>query len=111
MATAELFPFTLTKINPLDPDIDVVTFVYDVDQIPPDPDLILDVDPDAFFTYSNGNLVRIDFANGDYKTYTYISNPGFVDDGLLNTLYDSVTATTKTFGYNVNDVLISIIVT
>ena len=107
----DIFPFTLTKISPLDPAIDVITFVYDVDQIPPDPDLLATIDPDANFTYTDGDLTRIDFTNGDYKTFTYISNPGVPDDGLLLTLYDSVTTNTKTFGYNANGVLITIDVT
>lgn len=111
MATAELFPFVLGKISPLDPAIDVVTFVYDPDQIPPEPDLVLDIDPDANFTYDDGQLVRIDYSTGEHKTFAYIDNPGSVDDGLLGSLFDSLTATTKTFGYNVNGVLITITVT
>lgn len=111
MATAQHFPFTLDTISPLDPAIDVVTFIYDPDQIPPEPDLILDVDPNAFFTYDDGFLVRIDFSTGAYKTFTYINNPGGADHELLDTLFDSALAVTKTFGYNVNGVLISIVVT
>jgi hypothetical protein len=106
----DLFPFTLTQISPLDPDIDVITFVYDIGQIPPDPIFDPEVEPDTNFSYTDGNLTRADFSNGEYKTYTYIDNPGESDDDLLNTIYDSETDTTKTHHYNTNGVLISITV-
>lgn len=112
MATQyDIFPFKLTKINPLNPSIDAITYVYDTTQIPDEPNLLSDIDPDANFTYLDGKLTRIDFTTGEYKTFTYISNPGAADDGLLNTLYDSVTATTKNFAYDVNGVLQSITTT
>jgi len=59
------------------------------------------------FTYTNGNLTRIDYNNSAYKTITYNS------DDSINTvvLTDGSATTTKTFSYNSDGTLDEIIQT
>lgn len=55
-----------------------------------------DVEKSPSFTYSSGNLSRVDYESGNFKTFTYL------DSGLLNTLtYDkNGSIVTKTFYWN-----------
>lgn len=60
-------------------------------------------DKSPSFTYTNGDLTRIDYASGNYKTFTYTA-------GVLTTVVYTLAGrtVTKTFAYNPDGTLASV---
>jgi hypothetical protein len=98
---------TIAGITQFDIDVELVApstiVVSQVGTQGPSGEAFQEINP--VFTYTNGNLTRIDYESGNYKTFAY-------SDGALSVLtyYTDEKVVTKTFNYT-NGALSSIVQT